>query len=591
VFGAIFLQEMLVAGRRQRAYFLRWVWAAILLVQLVPRVLMGLFFEQNRPGSSAMGVFIQFFDTLTAQHFFYLFLLTPALAAGAIADEKMRGTLDYLLTTCLNPGAIVLGKLAARCCQVFMVTLVALPLIAFFGVVGDLDAGYVVALFAASAIVIAGTGSMSLLASVWCRRTRDAVVGTYLALLAGCVALSVLSSVGWDLPAAALSPWHAASQDADGRWGRLGMLAAAWMTPAALCVALAIWRLRPAAAAQLSQGWRMGWGWRGERTIPEHANPVLWRERRVQGIAPFAWLRACPVWLGAPLVALLGALGLVVPIYFQLPDGVDLLGPLANEGLAGIHQALRMNGVQGWDVVLTQGSIALLVLVLLVTVRASGSITEERERSAWDALLLTPVTSREIVRGKFWGLGGACLPYLAAYVVVTCGLASLVSTMTLLTSALVVAAMLVLAPAVAAVGLFWSAFLSSSWRSLLATLAVILGYLLLIEPFLSLPSCMISAMIAMLIAALLAALVPAGGNAMGDLMPLVFTSVYGGTTLLLNAAILWPASWGLLKWAEARIEKVERARVSPGEQDQQRMIGKLERLADQLADEGRLDKP
>jgi hypothetical protein len=78
---------------------------------------------------------------------------------------------------------------------------------------------------------------------------------------------------------------------------------------------------------------------------------------------------------------------------------------------------------------------------------------------------------------------------------------------------------------------------------------------------------------------------------MDDVLPLIFTSAYGGTTLLLNAAMLWPASWGLLNWAEARIEKVERARVSRSEQDQQRMVGKLERLADQLADEDRLDTP
>jgi ABC-type transport system involved in multi-copper enzyme maturation permease subunit len=217
VFGAIFLQEMLVAGRRQRAYFLRWVWAAILLVQIVPRLLISLIFEHNRPGSSALGVFVQFFDTFTAQHFFYLFVLTPALTAGAIADEKMRGTLDYLLTSCLNPAEIVLGKLCARVCQILVLTLVALPLVAFFGVISDLNAPYVAALFASSAVVVVGTASLSLLASVWCRRTRDAVLCTYLVLLAGFVVLCIVSAAGWDGPADAFSPWQAASQEAEGR--------------------------------------------------------------------------------------------------------------------------------------------------------------------------------------------------------------------------------------------------------------------------------------------------------------------------------------------------------------------------------------
>src|SRR4051812_4356148 len=84
VFGAIFLQEMLVAGRRGRSYFLRWIWAAVLLVQLAPRLLASIVFEAHRPGSSALAVFTSFFDSFTAQHFFYLMVLTPALTAGAI---------------------------------------------------------------------------------------------------------------------------------------------------------------------------------------------------------------------------------------------------------------------------------------------------------------------------------------------------------------------------------------------------------------------------------------------------------------------------------------------------------------------------
>src|SRR5262249_48306217 len=55
---------------------------------------------------------------ILAQQFLLIALVTPAFAAGAITDEKTRGTLQSLLTAHLTPAAIVLGKLFARAVQV-----------------------------------------------------------------------------------------------------------------------------------------------------------------------------------------------------------------------------------------------------------------------------------------------------------------------------------------------------------------------------------------------------------------------------------------------------------------------------------------
>ena len=38
-----------------------------------------------------------------------------------------------------------------------------------------------------------------------------------------------------------------------------------------------------------------------------------------------------------------------------------------------------------------------------VGLRAAVSISSERERGTWDALLTSPLDGREIVRGKLWG--------------------------------------------------------------------------------------------------------------------------------------------------------------------------------------------
>src|SRR5437773_659123 len=46
---------MLVAGRRQRAYFLRWVFLAIVILQIAWRVLISLLFERDRPARGLGG--------------------------------------------------------------------------------------------------------------------------------------------------------------------------------------------------------------------------------------------------------------------------------------------------------------------------------------------------------------------------------------------------------------------------------------------------------------------------------------------------------------------------------------------------------
>jgi ABC-type transport system involved in multi-copper enzyme maturation permease subunit len=580
VFGAIFLQEMLVAGRRQRSYFLRWVYAAVLLVQLAPRLLASLVAEWRRPGSSALGLYAQFFDSFTAQHFFYLLVLTPALAAGAITDEKTRGTLDHLLTTCLHPAEIVLGKMFSRFCQVLAVALVALPIVGFFGVIADLDILFAAGLFAASAVLILGVTALSVLASVWCRRTRDAVLCSYLVLIAGFGLVRAAAAAGWTAPAEYLSPWYAIARDGDGRLTvRLVRFALAWLVPTLGCVLLACWRMRPA-TEKMRQGTRPGWA--GRRLAPMGAdeNPVVWRERCVQGIAPLARLRAIPTWLAVPAVALASAAALIVPVLVLLDGRVNPIAVLDQEGLTGLHLALALNGVNSWAVASPHAGIALAVFFLLVTVRASGAITDERERGSWDQLLLTPMTTREIVRGKFWGVLRAAVPYLAAYAVPALPLALLIGGEAFAVCFFAVGTMLLGAPWLAALGLFCSANLSSSWRSLLATIAAGYAYLLVTSQLTVVA--IFAFCIVKLVFMIIGPLVREGLPGLDSMASWLAASV---TLLLTHAAILVVFTWGLLLWTESRVEKAERARVTRIEREQKRLALKLTKLAEELAEE------
>src|SRR5262249_2360617 len=122
-----------------------------------------------------------FVQTFIVQQLILLILITPVLTAGAVTDEKTRGTLQYLLTTDLLSWHIILGKLLRRLAQLAIPALRGPPLLSC---VGTCAAGPPLALrcmVAVSVLPLLALGSASILASVWCRQTRDAVLGLYAA--------------------------------------------------------------------------------------------------------------------------------------------------------------------------------------------------------------------------------------------------------------------------------------------------------------------------------------------------------------------------------------------------------------------------
>src|SRR5207245_1431018 len=134
-----------------------------------------------------------------------------------------------------------------------------------------------------------------------------------------------------------------------------------------------------------------------------------------------------------------------------------------------------------------QGCLFLLGLSLQVGIKSATSVSGERERKTWEALLLTPLTARQILRGKLWGILDSVRPLLFAYTVAA-ALGSLVAGLgpflwTLTTWACTWVTMYYLG----AVGLAGSVNVDSTWRSILAL--VWRGYrgLLLRGVFLGLP--------------------------------------------------------------------------------------------------------
>ena len=113
----------------------------------------------------------------------FVALLMPALTATAISSENEKLTLEMLQATPLSAHAILFGKLVASAGYIFLLIFAAIPLASLIFTFGgvtptDLLLGALVIL--ATAITY---GMIGLFFSAWRKRTIQALVLTYLAIL------------------------------------------------------------------------------------------------------------------------------------------------------------------------------------------------------------------------------------------------------------------------------------------------------------------------------------------------------------------------------------------------------------------------
>src|SRR5262249_1395077 len=120
--GPVFWLDLVRVARRQRLALWRAAYGLALLAALF------LLYSSAMPDAWLGGAGVkpdeaaafagQFFAVFVALEFAAVILLTPALTANALAEERGHNTLIFLLTTHLTSREIVLGKLFTRLLQV-----------------------------------------------------------------------------------------------------------------------------------------------------------------------------------------------------------------------------------------------------------------------------------------------------------------------------------------------------------------------------------------------------------------------------------------------------------------------------------------
>jgi ABC-type transport system involved in multi-copper enzyme maturation permease subunit len=410
-----------------------------------------------------------------------IFLLTPSYVAGAVAAEKERRILEFVLATDLDDRELILGKLASRLATLLLFIFTSLPILSLMQLWGGIEPGLLLACYAASAVTACSIGAVSMLNSVYALKANSAIGRTFFVILTYLFfpALSRwVSSFPWidTLPlTVGESPFtvHDLLQWINSGniftlWSELGWRVAGGgsldrILPTLLreyvlfhgvvalaCTTWAVVRLRPVARQQ-AEGAAAPAKDRHRRSRPPVGKyPVLWKEMHAQP----AWRRTRRGRVLAALAFLLIGGGSIAFFYMFF----------ASANLA--RRVGWSDQVNFW--MRTLGTLMVCGTLLLVLLRSSTSLTAERERQTLDALLTTPLENRTILLGKWlgsilslrWSWVGIGLFWLAG--IALGGLHPLAVP-------LLVAAVGIYAVFLANLGLWWSTISPSSQRASFGT--------------------------------------------------------------------------------------------------------------------------
>lgn len=414
--GPIFARELMTGARRHGTYVRRTVIALLLVIALGANYYGWEAWTEGKYGIDDLVWFARTaFCSLVALQGILTVLIVPTQVGTAIAEEKERKTLHYLMCSDLSASEIVLGKLTTNLLQYVAGLSAGLPVLMLLTLMGGVDPRWVFLAYGGTLSTAYLIGALAILMSVLARRPRTAVnatLGITAIWLVGSVFLTVL---GWTgvIPQALrptttfINEWVLASSPLTIALKGRSLVSAgssalveevAWMSGLQLAagtvlIALAVSVLRPVFRAQEGSAGRDGNAkQRRRRHRPACGDqPVLWKE-----CYPPRLGRVARVFTYGMIIAMIGGftyatLGFAIPLFSRM-----VAGSPDPQSITMLREPFLMY------LRVTTGLLFCLY-GLMVLSGASCSISSERERDTWDSLMTTPLTHREIVIGKMRG--------------------------------------------------------------------------------------------------------------------------------------------------------------------------------------------
>jgi ABC-type transport system involved in multi-copper enzyme maturation permease subunit len=352
----------------------------------------------------------QMFFWLSTAQMVLMIVIVPAVTAGAISDEKSRGTLAELLASGLSGPAIILSKLGSRVLWIIMLLGCTAPALYLTALLGGIEPEAILAatLITLCAAILACALALAL--SVEARQTHEALVMTYFILaLLWFVPLLPLCERGWT-PTSATTPIAGIERIVDPEslemrlvpwnpflaaflpyirmvvpWSeQFGFMGRALML-SAIAVIWAAARINRVAVRQVDRPMRRPTPWLQWRALllrpVLEVNPVMWREWRRRPYSTMGRIMG--------FVYALFAAGITLSLVLQKS------GVLKNVWPTGANQ-LTVMAAPLLSSVLGAGLLLLSILSVM-------GLAEDREAGGFEILLTTPMSTRAILGGKWWG--------------------------------------------------------------------------------------------------------------------------------------------------------------------------------------------
>lgn len=333
-----------------------------------------------------------------------IWLLVPFLAADCISRERRDGTLSLLALTPLRPWEVALAKVLAHGLRALTLWLAVLPVLALPLLLGGITGTqlvYAIALHLNSLGLALGCG---LLASAMSRRYARAQAAA--GVLAATALLGALFALGFlylsfgPWPVLTASGFSAYEQALfTGVWmaglspaGRGGAVAPTNQVLAQVAMAFALLTAVIIFAIIKISAWRIACSWREQGSsvffgkvhdilcTPRFFTRVLdrWMKHKLNR-NPVGWLEQ-RTWSGR--LVMWSWMAMVIGIYAHV---------LVTDG----YLARGLHTFQGFLAALLGASIALT---------ASGSFRRERETGVLELLLVSPIGTGSIIRGRIFGI-------------------------------------------------------------------------------------------------------------------------------------------------------------------------------------------
>jgi ABC-type Na+ efflux pump permease subunit len=416
--GPIFTRELVTAPRRTQHFAYRGVYGGALLVAICTAFLVFYGTQISYTISDTARFASILFYILAPLQLALITFLAALRSASSVALEKDKKTLILLLMTRLTNHEVVLGKLLASLLDVLVMLLTAAPIFMFLTLFGGISATQVARVFAVTLVTALAAGSLGSTVALARDKTFQSLAMTGLVLMIWIGAWEAVAAFGegaqiggvpLESIAAAASPIRAILTAAHpyrdtqpfmetDTWFIVTALVIAAILNAVAIIRLRVWNPGRDVLPQQSES-----GDEADEAVLDveaaRAGHVDARVQRVEGTSRQVWdnpvlWREMRTWAYGKKVIVIKA------VYWLL----FLMACLA------VYSSIRSGAAyaRASETIIPAAARPLapffVLSLVIVNALAVTSITNERDGSSLDLLLVTDLTPKEILLGKMAGV-------------------------------------------------------------------------------------------------------------------------------------------------------------------------------------------